>query len=58
MAQLAVPALVELAEGPWLATGLRLAGPGELACLHAGQPVSAEFVRPAEGAAYPVFGRA
>ena len=53
----AVPALVELAEGPWLATGLRLAGPAELACLHAGQPVSAEFVRPAQGAAYPVFGR-
>jgi acetyl-CoA acetyltransferase/uncharacterized OB-fold protein len=53
----AVPALVELAEGPWLATGLRLDGPGELACLHAGQPVSAEFVHPAEGAAYPVFRR-
>jgi len=53
----AVPALVELAEGPWLATGLRLAGPAELACLHAGQPVSAQFVCPAEGAAYPVFGR-
>jgi len=54
---IAVPALVELAEGPWLATGLRLAGPAELACLHAGQPVSAQFVCPAEGAAYPVFGR-
>jgi len=54
---LAVPALVELAEGPWLATGLRLAGPGELACLRAGDPVAAQFVRPAEGAAYPVFGR-
>jgi acetyl-CoA acetyltransferase/uncharacterized OB-fold protein len=54
---LAVPALVELAEGPWLATGLRLAGPGELACLRAGEPVAAEFVHPAEGAAYPVFGR-
>jgi acetyl-CoA acetyltransferase/uncharacterized OB-fold protein len=53
----AVPALVELAEGPWLATGLRLAGPRELACLRAGQPVSAEFVHPAEGAAYPVFRR-
>ena len=51
----AVPALVELAEGPWLATGLRLAAPGELTSLHAGQPVVAEFVRPAEGAAYPVF---
>jgi acetyl-CoA acetyltransferase/uncharacterized OB-fold protein len=54
---IAVPALVELAEGPWLATGLRLAGPAELACLRAGQPLAAEFVRPAEGAAYPVFGR-
>src|SRR5262245_48186240 len=54
---LAVPALVELAEGPWLATGLRLAGSAELACLRAGDPVAAEFVRPAEGAAYPVFGR-
>lgn len=54
---IAVPALVELAEGPWLATGLRLAGPAELACLHAGQPVSAQFVCPAKGAAYPVFGR-
>ena len=53
----AVPALVELAEGPWLATALRLAGPAELACLHAGEPVSAQFVCPAEGAAYPVFGR-
>jgi len=52
---LAVPALVELAEGPWLATGLRLAGQAELACLHAGDPVAAEFVHPAEGAAYPVF---
>ena len=51
----AVPALVELAEGPWLATGLRLADAAELAELHAGQPVAAEFVRPADGASYPVF---
>jgi acetyl-CoA acetyltransferase/uncharacterized OB-fold protein len=52
---LAVPALVELAEGPWLATGLRLSGPAELASLHAGQHVAAEFVHPAGGASYPVF---
>ena len=51
----AVPALVELAEGPWLATGLRLAGPGQLAALRAGLPVVAEFIRPADGASYPVF---
>ena len=51
----AVPALVELAEGPWLATGLRLADPAGLAELRAGQPVAAEFVRPADGASYPVF---
>ena len=51
----AVAALVELAEGPWLAAGLRLTGPGQLAALRAGQPVEAEFVRPAEGASYPVF---
>jgi acetyl-CoA acetyltransferase/uncharacterized OB-fold protein len=54
----AVPALVELAEGPWLATGLRLAGPAELTSLHAGMHVAAEFVRLAEGASYPVFRRA
>ncbi len=51
----AVPALVELAEGPWLATGLRLSGPEQLAALGAGQPVVAEFVSPADGASYPVF---
>jgi acetyl-CoA acetyltransferase/uncharacterized OB-fold protein len=51
----AVPALVELAEGPWLATGLRLADAGALAGLHAGQPVAAEYATPADGARYPVF---
>jgi hypothetical protein len=51
----AVAALVELAEGPWLATGLRLAEAAELAGLHSGQPVAAEFIRPADGASYPVF---
>lgn len=51
----AIPALVELAEGPWLSTGLRLADPADLAALRAGQPVTAEFVHPAEGASYPVF---
>ena len=53
--QVAVPALVELAEGPWLAAGLRLAQAAELAELHAGQPVAAKFIRPAGGASYPVF---
>jgi acetyl-CoA acetyltransferase/uncharacterized OB-fold protein len=50
-----VPALVELAEGPWLSTALRLNGPQELATLRAGQPVAAEFVHPPDGASYPVF---
>jgi acetyl-CoA acetyltransferase/uncharacterized OB-fold protein len=50
-----VPALVEHAEGPWLSTGLVLAGPGELGTLHAGQPVAVEFVHPDAGASYPVF---
>ncbi|MGN6792769.1 MAG: thiolase C-terminal domain-containing protein [Streptosporangiaceae bacterium] len=50
-----VPALVELAEGPWLSAGLRLADPEQLGVLHSGQPVIADFVRPAEGASYPVF---
>jgi acetyl-CoA acetyltransferase/uncharacterized OB-fold protein len=51
----AVPALVELDEGPWLAAALRLAGPGQLAEIRAGQPVVVEFIRPAEGASYPMF---
>ncbi len=51
----AVPALVELAEGPWLSAGLRLADPADLASLRAGGPVVAEFVHPDEGASYPVF---
>ena len=51
----AVPALVELAEGPWLSTALRLNDPLELATLRAGQPVAAEFVHPPDGASYPVF---
>ena len=50
-----VPALVELAEGPWLSTGLRLAGQEQLGMLHAGQPVVAQFVHPADGASYPEF---
>ncbi len=50
-----VPALVELDEGPWLSTGLRLNGPEDLAGLRAGLPVSAVFERPDEGAAYPLF---
>jgi uncharacterized OB-fold protein len=50
-----VPALVELAEGPWLSTGLALTAPEELGILHAGQPVAVEFVHPDAGASYPVF---
>ena len=53
--QVAVPALVELDEGPWLATALRLRGPGELAGLRAGLAVTAVFEAPAEGEAYPMF---
>lgn len=53
----AVPALVELDEGPWLSAGLRLDGPGDLIRLRAGLPVTAEFARAAEGEgeAYPLF---
>jgi uncharacterized OB-fold protein len=51
----AVPALVELAEGPWLATGLRLRGPWQLGQIRVGQPLAVEFVRSALGASYPVF---
>jgi acetyl-CoA acetyltransferase/uncharacterized OB-fold protein len=50
-----VPALVELAEGPWMPSGLRLADPRELDSLRAGLPVAAEFVHPEHGASYPVF---
>jgi len=53
----AVPALIELAEGPWLSAALRLNGPQELATLRAGQPVAADFVHPPDGASYPVFRR-
>jgi acetyl-CoA acetyltransferase/uncharacterized OB-fold protein len=52
----AVPAMVELDEGPWLSAGLVLAGQEELTSLRAGQPVSARFVHPDDGASYPVFG--
>jgi len=58
----AVPALVELAEGPWLSVGLGLtqpddgdAGHGDVASLRAGLAVSAAFVTPPEGECYPVF---
>jgi acetyl-CoA acetyltransferase/uncharacterized OB-fold protein len=50
-----VPALVELAEGPWLSTGIRLDGPEQLGTLHAGQQVIVEFVHRDAGASYPVF---
>jgi uncharacterized OB-fold protein len=52
----AVPAIVELDEGPWLSVGLVLAGQEELTSLRAGQPVSARFVHPDDGASYPMFG--
>jgi acetyl-CoA acetyltransferase/uncharacterized OB-fold protein len=51
----AVPALVELDEGPWLATGLRLAEPAELAGLRAGQRVTVEFASSPDSESYPVF---
>jgi len=51
----AIPAFAELAEGPWLSTALWLADTAELAALHAGQPLTAEFVHPADGDSYPVF---
>jgi len=58
----AVPALVELAEGPWLSTGLSLAmpdgreaGAGEMATLSAGQALSVAFARSPGGECYPVF---
>jgi len=52
---LAVPALVELDEGPWLATGLRLRDEAELIDLRAGQPVTARFAANTQGESYPVF---
>ncbi|HET9897253.1 MAG TPA: hypothetical protein VFQ44_20160 [Streptosporangiaceae bacterium] len=52
---LAVPALVELREGLWLATGLYLPVRRALADLRAGQPVAVRFIHPAEGESYPVF---
>jgi acetyl-CoA acetyltransferase/uncharacterized OB-fold protein len=51
----AVPALVELAEGPWLATALSVREPVELAALRAGQSVAVTLARPATGESYPVF---
>jgi acetyl-CoA acetyltransferase/uncharacterized OB-fold protein len=53
---LAVPALVELDEGTWLATGLRLRDEAELAGLRAWQPVAAQFAAGPGGESYPVFG--
>lgn len=52
---LAVPALVELDEGPWLATGLRLRDQAELAHLKAWQPVAVQFAASTDGESYPVF---
>ena len=50
-----VPALIELAEGPWISTGLQLESPEQLGTLRAGEPVAVEFVHPDAGASYPVF---
>ncbi len=52
---MAIPALVELDEGPWLATGLRLSDPAELSGLLAGQEVAVTFVHPPDSESYPVF---
>jgi acetyl-CoA acetyltransferase/uncharacterized OB-fold protein len=52
---LAVPAFVELDEGPWLATGLRLRDQAELADLRAWQRVTAHFAASTDGESYPVF---
>ncbi len=54
-APLAVPALVELDEGPWLSTGLYLNSRADLAGLRAGQPVEASFLHPEIGESYPIF---
>ena len=54
-AAVAMPALVELAEGPWLATGLSLPPDGDPGTLRAGQPVAVAFARPTVGECYPVF---
>ena len=51
----AVPALVELDEGPWLAASLHLDDPAGLAGLRAGLTVTAVFAAPAGSAAYPLF---
>jgi uncharacterized OB-fold protein len=45
----ATPALVELAEGPWMYAGLESGTP------HAGQALRVRFVHPDEGESYPVF---
>ena len=50
-----VPALIEVAEGPWISTGLRLADPEQIGTLSAGEPVAVEFVHRGAGASYPVF---
>jgi len=54
---LAIPAFVELEEGPWLPTGLRLADPADLANLRAGQELSVQFAHPSDSESYPVFTR-
>lgn len=56
-----VPALVELAEGPWLHTWLVTAHPSgpdgadKPGRLRAGLPVAVSFAHPAVGESYPVF---
>ncbi len=50
-----IAAAVELAEGPWVTTGLVHVEPSTL---HAGLPLRVHFIRPADSEAYPVFGPA
>jgi acetyl-CoA acetyltransferase/uncharacterized OB-fold protein len=51
----AMPTLVELAEGPWLATALSLPPDADPGALRSGQPVTVAFARPTAGECYPVF---
>jgi acetyl-CoA acetyltransferase/uncharacterized OB-fold protein len=52
---LAIPAFVELEEGPWLATGLRLGVPADLTGLRAGLQVAVKFAHSPDSESYPVF---
>jgi uncharacterized protein len=50
-----IAAAVELAEGPWVTTGLVDLDPSTL---HAGLSLRVRFIRPEDSEAYPVFGPA